>query len=229
MIGIIGALESEIDFIKNNMLINKKYNLASKNFYSGSISGKEIILGICGIGKVNAAICTQIMIDYFKAEYIINVGTAGAADDNIQIGDIIISSDAIQYDIDVTALGFNLGQLPYMEQYIFESNSLLIQKAIDIAKKSNVSYIIGRVTSGDKFISSNFLHSIKELKPSCFEMEGAAIAQVANLNSIPFVIIRGITDNSNQDANVDYAQNKIDVGLKSAKLAFDLVKSFDLK
>ena len=207
-IGIIGAMEEEIIAIRRKMDIKNTITIASIEFYLGEINGQNIILVRCGIGKVNAAICTQIMIDHFKVAYIINTGVAGGLYPKINIGDIIISSDTVEHDMDVTTFGHKRGFIPRMNQHFFEADKWLVEIAENAAKKAKGDHkvYIARIASGDQFISSM---KIKEdiyttFTAYCAEMEGAAITHTCFLNKVPFVIIRAISDKADQSAEVNF-------------------------
>ena len=153
-IGIIGAMEEEVISLQEVMADIKVQTIASMDFYSGLIGDKNVVVVRSGIGKVNAAICSQIMINKFKVEGIINTGIGGSLDANIDIGDIVLSSDALQHDVDVSAFGHEPGKIPRMETSIFKANSNMISKAESACKEvnPNINVHIGRILSGDQFI-----------------------------------------------------------------------------
>lgn len=227
-IGIIGAMEEEVILLKEKLKIRKIENIASMDFYEGIMEGKEIILVRCGIGKVNAAICTQILVDVFNVEAIINTGVAGALEEKLEIGDIVISSDAIQHDMDATGFGYKIGEIPRMEKSIFEADTNLVKLAKVSSEKTDdqcKSYI-GRVVSGDQFISDRDKKNIiyKNFQPYCTEMEGAAIAHVCHLNYIPFVIIRAISDKADQSAEVNFSEFVEKAALHSSKMLEKMIE-----
>ena len=161
-----------------------------------------------GIGKVNAGICTQILADLFQVDVVINTGIAGSLKAEINIGDIVISTDTLQHDMDATGFGYEPGVIPRMETSCFLADETLIEAAKAACKEAvpEIQVFTGRVVSGDQFISDR---SVKEriaerFGGMCTEMEGAAIAQAAYLNQIPFVIIRAISDKADDSATVDY-------------------------
>ena len=186
MLGIIGAMEIEVAALIDAMEISKKETKAGMTFCCGKIEGKDVVVVKSGIGKVNAAICTQILIDDFDVDAVVNTGVAGSLNNDIDICDIVVSTKAQQHDMDVTALGYDRGIIPDMEKSVFEADS----KLIDLAKKSvkdaglEINVFEGKVLSGDQFIGTeeakNFLK--KEFAGDCAEMEGAAIAHTASLN-----------------------------------------------
>ena len=208
MLGIIGAMDSEVQELKNEMPDAKITSVAGMDFYEGHIHDKDVVVVKCGIGKVNAAICTQILADRYKVDSVINTGVAGSLNSDIDICDIVISKDAIEHDMDVTALGYERGVIPDMDNSVFHSDSRLIDVAVKSIEEANLSVKVftGRVVSGDQFISDNGTKAalVKDYNGYCAEMEGASMAQVATLNKIPFVIIRAISDKADNSAPVAY-------------------------
>ena len=228
MLGIIGAMEIEVATLIDAMKISKKETKAGMTFCCGKIEGKDVVVVKSGVGKVNAAMCTQILIDDFDVDAVVNTGVAGSLNNDIDICDVVVSTKAQQHDMDVTALGYDRGIIPDMEKSVFEADS----KLIDLAKKSakdaglEINVFEGKVLSGDQFIGTeeakNFLK--KEFAGDCAEMEGASIAQSAYLNHIPFVIIRAISDKADGSAEVDYPVFEEEAARHSARLVADLVK-----
>ena len=208
MIGIIGAMEDEVAQLKKNMEIEETTEVASLSFCRGKLSGKEVVVVRSGIGKVNAAICTQILVDQFHVDVIINTGIAGSLDAEIDIGDIVISTDAVEHDMDASIFGDPIGQIPQMDTFCFPADESLVKLAKEVNEKANpdVHTWIGRVVSGDQFVSSGEKKEqlIRVFDAKCTEMEGAAIAHAAYLNKISCVIIRAISDKADNSAVVDY-------------------------
>ncbi|GAE34170.1 5'-methylthioadenosine/adenosylhomocysteine nucleosidase [Halalkalibacter akibai] len=209
-IGIIGAMNEEIERMKAEMKVSETHVYASVTFYEGTLKEKKIILCRCGVGKVNAALTTQILIDKFEISHLLFTGVAGAIDESLNVGDLVISTSAIQHDIDVTALGFKKGQIPYFEDSSdFEADSTLVKMAVAAAEESTERHIVqGRVVSGDQFIASaEIVQTLRsEFDAVCVEMEGAAVAQVAKMNQVPFVIIRSMSDKANGEASMNFAE-----------------------
>lgn len=208
MLGIIGAMDEEVARLKeamSNVAIKTK---ASMDFYSGEMNGKNVVIVRSGIGKVNAGICAQILIDEYNVDYIINTGIAGGLNPEINIGDIVLSTDTVQHDVDATGFGYKVGVIPRMETSVFVADDKLREFAKKASKKVNpdIEVFEGRVVSGDQFISdkSKKDYLVTEFQGYCAEMEGAAIAQVAYLNDVPFLIIRAISDKADESATVDY-------------------------
>ena len=206
--GIIGAMEEEVNILKSKMQVETINKKASMEFYKGTLNEKEVVIVRSGISKVNAAVCTQILVDDFKIDRVINTGIAGSLHNKINIGDIVISNDAMQHDVDATGFGYELGVIPRMETSVFKADEALITMAKKICEREipEISAHVGRVVTGDQFISDR---TVKERIETtfhgyCTEMEGASIAQVAYLNQIPFVVLRAISDKADDSANVDY-------------------------
>ena len=207
-VGIIGAMEIEVETLKKHMKIRRTVNKAHMEFCEGVLGGEEVVVVRSGIGKVNAAVCTQILVDDFKADTVINTGIAGSLKAEINIGDIVVSTDAIQHDMDATGFGYEPGVIPRMPVSCFEADKRLVKAAEDACKEAvpEVGVFAGRIVSGDQFISDRQVKNriTAQFGGMCTEMEGAAIAQAAYLNSIPFVIIRAISDKADDSATVDY-------------------------
>ena len=194
MIGIIGAMEEEVQALRHAMKIQEEKEIASMVFHRGILYGKEAVVVRSGIGKVNAAICTQILADHFDVA--------------IDIGDMVISTDAVQHDMDTSIFGDPIGQVPRMDTFAFPTDAQLVEKAVRANQEANpdIHTFTGRIASGDQFISSQ---EVKErivtlFGAKCAEMEGAAIAHGAYLNQIPCVIVRAISDKADNSASMDY-------------------------
>lgn len=207
-IGIIGAMDEEISFLRNEMEVKEIKTIAYMNFYIGIIENKEVVLVRCGIGKVNAAICTQILISIFDIKTVINIGVAGAIRDTLNILDIVISTDVQQHDFDVTGFGYKLGEIPRMKKFIFPADKNLIEKALDASKEilTDNKAVKGRIVSGDIFVSDIKLkrNLLKNFGGYCTEMEGAAIGHTCYVNNVPFVVIRAISDKADGSAHGNF-------------------------
>lgn len=219
MIGIIGAMDEEVISLKRKMEVKEQREIAGMVFFIGTVAGKEVAVVRCGIGKVNAAVCTQILVDIFNAEYVINTGVAGALYPELNIGDIVVSSDTVEHDMDASAVGNPRGEIPRMQKTYFEADAKLIEAAKTAAEnlKGEHQVFVGRVASGDQFVCSM---KVKEdiystFTAYCAEMEGAAIAHTCYLNQVPFVIIRAISDKADQSADVNF-EEFVDVAAKNA-------------
>lgn len=208
MIGIIGAMEEEVAALKEDMDIQKTVEQASMVFCKGRLCGKDVVVVRSGIGKVNAGICAQILVDRFQADMLINTGIAGSLDARIDIGDMVISTDALHHDMDATIFGDAIGQIPRMDTLAFPADEELVRKAAKANEKANpdIRTFTGKVASGDQFISSREAKEkiVENFHPLCVEMEGAGIAQAAYLNKVSYVIIRAISDKADNSATMDY-------------------------
>lgn len=211
IIGIIGAMDEEVEMLKKEIILNRKESKASMEFSCGSLWEHEAVVVRSGIGKVNSAICAQILIDDFNVDYIINVGIAGGIGMDIRPGDVVIAENLVQHDMDTSAFGDKLGQVPRLDTYDFRCSEELIKKAeMGCSELNKINSFKGRIVTGDQFIAD--AEKIKWLKEKfnalACEMEGASIAQVCHLNNIPFVVIRSISDNANTGAHIDYEKFK---------------------
>lgn len=208
MIGIIGAMEEEVALLKEVMDIEKTVSYASMDFCKGKLYGKDVVVVKSGIGKVNAAVCAQILVDKFEVDALMNTGIAGSLDAAIDIGDIVVSTDAVQHDMDASIFGDPIGQIPRMDTFSFPADERLIQLAVSANEEANpdIKTFKGRVVSGDQFVSSKEVKErlVTMFDAKCTEMEGAAIAHVAYLNQISYVIIRAISDKADNSATMDY-------------------------
>lgn len=210
MIGIIGAMEEEVSQIVNMMNDVEPTTIAGMTFNRGTLDNKDLVVVKSGIGKVNAAMCTQILATYFNVDYVINTGVAGSLKNEINIGDIVISTDALQHDMDATGFGYEPGIIPRMKTSVFEADTRLITIAETACHTAvpKIGVFKGRVVSGDQFITDKTTKErlIRLFAGYCTEMEGAAIAQAAYLNNIPFLIIRAISDKADDSASMDYGE-----------------------
>ena len=199
-IGLIFAMREELNAVLKSMEIVKEYKIFDLNFYECKYNDKDCILVECGIGKVNAARCTQILIDNIKVDYILNVGVAGGVSKDVKIGDIVIADKLIQHDFDLRPFNYERGYIPNVGKYI-HSDEYLLKIASEIKLDSNI--FVGTIASGDIFITESLMGEKINTKfdALCVEMEGASIAQACYLSYIPFLVIRSISDSPNKDAN----------------------------
>lgn len=207
-IGIIGAMDEEVDILKREMELKEVISIANMDFYIGNLEGKEIILVRCGIGKVNAAICTQTLISQLGANTIINTGVAGAINNDLDVLDIVISTDVQHHDFDATGFGHKLGEIPRMEKSIFSANENLVENALSASRevlKQNKA-VKGRIVSGDIFVNDAKLKEnlLENFGAYCTEMEGAAIGHTCYVNNVPFVIIRAMSDKADGSAHNNF-------------------------
>ena len=205
-LGIIGAMEQEVETLLG-LLENKKETVRTgSSYYEGMLDGLDVVVVQCGIGKVNAALCVQVLCDCYGVTHVVNTGIAGSLCPELDIGDLVVSNDAMYHDVDCTHFGYTMGQMPGMPA-IYEANKTMVDLAFAAAEGVNPGHTrIGRVVSGDQFVAEKALKEkiISITGALCTEMEGAAIAQAAYRNGIPFVIIRAISDKADDSAEMDY-------------------------
>ena len=223
MIGIIAATVQERE------ALCKAFGAEAKGpmeYVRGRMEGKDVVLVQAGIGKVNAALCAQKMIDLYQPEAIINVGVAGALDPDLHVGDLVISRDAVQHDFDTMYFGDSPGYVSGVGLSM-PADQALMEKAEKAASALGLAYRVGRVASGDQFIASPEKKEwiATTFQASCTEMEGAAIAQVALLNQVPFLIIRAISDGADDGAPVSYYEFVEMAAERAVKLIDAMLKS----
>ena len=206
-LGIIGAMTEEIETLVALLENKKESRRTGSTFYEGTLEGLDVAIVQCGVGKVNAAMCAQTLCDLYDVTHLVNTGIAGSLCAELDIGDLVISRDAMYHDMDAVHFGYPFGKVPGMDVTAFPADTGLIELAYQAAEAVNPGHsMIGRVASGDQFVA------VKEVKDRiiantqglCTEMEGAAIAQVAYRNSTPFVILRAISDKADDSAQMDY-------------------------
>lgn len=223
--GIIGAMEEEVNSLKTKMTLDSVYQIAGLDFYKGKIGLKQVVIVRSGIGKVNASVAAQILIDKFSTNEIINTGVAGGLNNSLQIGDIVIAKSLRYNDFDVTAFGYELGHIPRMDTSIFYSDRMMMSNILENGRKLGYSISYGNISTGDQFIT----HIQKEFISNTFnsdavEMEGAAIAHVCYLNNIPFVIVRAISDKADGESPAVYSEFEKSAAEKSATLIIESLK-----
>ena len=208
MIGIIGAMQPEVEAILG-LIEDKKINsVKSFAFHEGKINGKDVVVAQCGIGKVFAAMCAEAMILNYDLDYILNVGVGGTLSDKLSICSIAISKGLIQHDMDTSPLGDPIGMISGINIIEIPANKGVVWKVEEAVKEAGLNYEIGIIASGDQFINNK---EKKDYIKSTFnaiacEMEGAAIAQVAYVNKVPFCVIRAISDSADGSSHMEYAE-----------------------
>ena len=226
-IGIIGAMELEVETLKKQMNVTRVVKKANMEFNEGTLDGANVVIVRSGIGKVNAALCVQILADVFEVTHIINTGVAGSLNAKLDIGDILISKTAVHHDVDATNFGYPLGEVPQLGIKEFQAD----EKMIALAEKTcaqvlpELHTLVGKVASGDQFIADKAVKEriIRNFAGDCCEMEGASIAHGAYLNMIPFVILRAISDKADDSAQMDYPTFEKHAAEHCAKLVKALV------
>ena len=231
MLGIIGAMDEEVAKIKERLENVEVQTFGGMDFYKGNFEGKSVVVVRSGSGKVNAAVCAQILADRYQVSGIVNTGIAGSLMAKIDIGDIVLSTDALQHDMDATNFGYPAGQIPRMDVLSFPADPKLLALAKECCGRVNpeIHTYEGRVVSGDQFISDQKKKDwlIETFHGYCTEMEGAAIAQAAYLNGIPFLIIRAISDKADNSANVDYPTFEAQAIIHSVNLMLEMIRCYE--
>ena len=227
-LGIIGAMDIEVQTLKDrikNLTVTEK---AGTEYYEGTLQGLPVVVVKCGIGKVNAAIGTQILCDCFGVTHIVNTGIAGSLCAEQNIGDMVVSSDVWHHDFDCVAFGYPMCRIPGMPQS-FAADENMIALAQQAAEQTGSTVRIGRIASGDQFVADPQLKTqiIERTQALCTEMEGAAIAQTAYRNGIPFVILRCISDKADNSAEMDYPSFEAMAAQRCAQVAMALTQSLN--
>ena len=228
-IGIIGAMDVEVNSLKDDANITKTTESAAMEFCEGTLGKKDVVIVKCGMGKVNAGICANTLINDFGCTRIINTGVAGSLDNQIDIGDFVVSTDAVQHDFDVEAIGFKKGEIPYTGLYAFPADETMRAAAVKAVKDTSPDNHVfeGRVCSGDQFITTKEQKEkiISNFGGMCCEMEGAAIAQTCYLKKTPFVVIRAISDKPDETEIVEYKDFEAKAAAKCAKIVKNMVEN----
>lgn len=208
-LGIIGAMTVEVETLKAQMENLSAVERAGMTFYDGELEGLPAVVVVCGVGKVNAAMCVQVLCDCFGVTHIVNTGVAGSLCADLDIGDFVISQDAMYHDFDCHTLNpdYSVGQVPGLPVRAFPADKTLVDYAFAVAEQVNAGHArIGTVASGDQFIAEKAAKQriIEDTGALCTEMEGTAIAHAAWRNGVPFVVIRAISDKADDSAQMDY-------------------------
>jgi len=228
MIGIIGALSIEVEGLLGIMKTDDIKTTGGMVFYTGEIAGKQAVVARCGVGKVNAAMCAQAMIVNFPVTAVINLGAAGAIDDVLNIGDVVVATDLVHHDVNGGSFGYDPGHVPGMDSLPFPVDERIAKSAIAaysavFADGARVHH--GRIATGDQFIEDIDVKKfiLDEFGALCVEMEGAAIAQVCYLNKIPFAAIRAISDKADGSAQATFEEFIAQAAQNSAKVVVEMM------
>lgn len=208
-LGIIGAMTVEVETLKSQLKDMKETVRAGMTFYEGALENLPVVLVVCGVGKVNAALCVQVLCDCFGVTHIVNTGVAGSLSAELDIGDFVISEKAMYHDFDCSVINPNycIGQVPGLSVCAFPADGDMIRLAYEAAQQVHEGHArIGTVASGDQFVSSKSQKAkiVADTGAICTEMEGTAIAHAAWRNGVPFVVIRAISDKADDSAQMDY-------------------------
>ena len=206
-LGIIGAMRIEVEALVQNLKNVSEHTHAWSTYYEGTLEGLPVVVVQCGVGKVNAAMCAQLLCSCYGVTHLVNTGIAGSLCNDLDIGDLLVSRDAMYHDFDCANFGYPYGKVPGMDVIAFPADETLMAYAFAAAESVNPGHTkIGRVASGDQFVAEKALKEkiISVTEGMCTEMEGAAIAQTAYRNGIPFVSLRAISDKADDSAEMDY-------------------------
>jgi len=227
-IGIIGAMEKEAAFIQDKMQKTKEETIAGMHFVLGKIGRNEIVCVQSGVGKVNAGVCASILMDHFKIEALMNTGIAGSLNNDLNIGDVLLSKEALYHDVDATVFGYQKGEVPGLKTQVFYADENLIKMVKECIETiiPEIHCMVGRIASGDQFVcEAKIKEQIKEsFHADACEMEGAAIAQTAYLYQIPFVILRFISDKADGSDIKDYMEFEKEAAEHSAKILMEILE-----
>lgn len=224
-LGIIGAMEEEVETLLEQMESKTPATVAGSTFYEGKLSGLDVVVVQCGIGKVNAALCVQILCDRYQITHAVNTGIAGSLCADLDIGDLVVSKDAMYHDFDCVHFGYPFGKVPGMDVIAFPADETMVCLATEAASEVHPGHVtVGRVASGDQFVASEAVKDkiIANTQALCTEMEGAAIAQTAYRNGVPFVILRAISDKADNSAEMDYPTFEKQAAHRCAAVAMKL-------
>ena len=206
-LGSIGAMDVEVAILKEKMTDKAVTRRAGRDYCEGKLHGLDVVIVQCGVGKVHAAMCTQTLCDVYGVTHIVNTGIAGSLDAALDIGDVVVSRDAMYHDFDCVHFGYPAGKVPGQEVIAFPADEKMMALALQASETVNPGHArIGRVATGDLFVASREQKQriIDLTGAQCTEMEGGAIAQVAYTNGVPFVILRAISDKADDSAEMDY-------------------------
>lgn len=219
-IGIIAAMEEELRFLLEQLQDSQEHQLLSNTYYTGRLGRHELILVQSGVGKVMSAMTVAMLAEHFQADAIINTGSAGAIASGLAIGDVVVADRLAYHDVDVTAFGYDYGQMAAQPLY-FDSDSKLVETFKQVLDQEKTNSRIGLIATGDSFIAGqDSIDTIKAHFPETLavEMEGAAVAQAAHAAGKPFIVVRAMSDTAAHDANMTFDQFIVEAGKKSAKV-----------
>ncbi len=228
MTGIIGAMESEVNAIYAQMENKEIVEYNGIKFYKGSLYGKDVVVIQCGIGKVNAALCTQLLILKFGVDKVVNTGIAGATGTDLNIYDFVVSTETVYHDFDTQFFGYKLGQVPGLPE-TFKADEKLVESVVSAFNNSKLSsehkIRTGLIASGDQFIAGgekkNFI--VSNFHPLCVEMEGCAVAHACYKNNVPFVVVRCMSDCADDTVQVRY--DEAEASALSSTMLLSIIKS----
>ncbi|CAM3942890.1 5'-methylthioadenosine/S-adenosylhomocysteine nucleosidase [Lederbergia lenta] len=227
-VAIIGAMEEEVSLLREQIENKQTEVIAGCEFFVGTLGNKEIILLRSGIGKVNAAMSTTILMERYQPDVVINTGSAGGYNPKLNVGDLVISTEVRHHDVDVTIFGYEYGQVPQLPPAFIADQNLIDAATNAALKLKDIQAVTGLIATGDSFMNDpvrvEFVRE-KFTDLQAVEMEGAAIAQVAHQYSVPFVVIRSLSDIAGQESNISFDQYLETAAVNSANLVLGIIKA----
>ncbi len=228
MIGIIGAMDIEVDGLKKIATDISEEVISGITFTCCKLFGKDAVIAKCGIGKVNAALCTEAMIITYKPDLIINTGVAGSLSPTLAIGDIVVATELCQHDFDTSPVGDPIGLIPEVNKIKIPTDAETADKLASVISALGINYEKGTIASGDQFIATQKQKEfiLSEFAASACEMEGASIAQVCVLNNTPFAVLRALSDSADEGSCEDYPEFCILAADRSIKVLSEFIKLY---
>lgn len=229
MIGIIGAMDAEVQLLTEQMESVREEKIGFARFYVGKLFEKDCVVGRCGVGKVHAAMCAQTMILKFAPDVIVNIGVAGALKDELKIGDIVVARAAVQHDMDTTPVGDPMGLISGINVVYIPTADAVTEKLMRAAAKIGCQPLQANAATGDQFVASleKKYQLAEQFGAACCDMEGGAVAQVCYEMQVPFGEYRGISDETH-DTGREYLLNMQDAARASARLICEFVKDWEM-
>lgn len=225
-IGIIGAMDEEVELLKASLENREDHEIAGYHLHTGTLHNKDIVLLKSGIGKVNAAIGTTIILQMFKPDCVINTGSAGGFDPALNVGDIVISSEVRHHDVDLTVFGYEYGQVPQQPPFFTPDETLAAIAERCIARMEGMKTVRGLIATGDQFMNDpERVERKRKLFPEmkAVEMEAAAIAQTCHQFDTPFIVIRALSDIAGKESGVSFDQFLVTAAKHSAEMIIAMI------
>jgi len=226
--GIIGAMEPEVAILKNKLINSEVIKHAGYTFYQGELEGSDVVIVQSGIGKVAAALATAILIDKFQPDYVVNTGSAGGFEQSLKVGDIVISSEVRYHDVDVTAFGYEIGQLPANPAAYIPHEILVTAAKAGVSALENIQTLVGLITTGDTFMTADAdIAKARANFPTmaAVEMEGAAIAHTCHQFNVPFVVIRSMSDIAGKESPTSFEAYLETASVNSSQLVINMLNN----
>lgn len=225
-LAVMSAMDIEIELYLDRCELRGSVQRAGLTFHEARWHGHDLVLVRAGVGKVNAALCTQTLIDVFEADSVICTGSAGALTSALDIGDIVVATDCVQHDVVVDFLGVPRGQIPFTDYRFFETDPALRQRAQEAALSEH-TVVEGRVLTGDTFVEDEaYRQTLRDdLEGDCVEMEGAAVGQVCTMNDVPYLVVRAISDRADGTSDIDFEAFLEEAAYSSSQIVLHLLEA----